>query len=61
MQIIEMLRKRVFLPTAGVRTPRKDFDFEGYNIKLQMEAEPFPDDVSVVVGVNSFGIGECWI
>ena len=53
-----MLRKRVFLPTAGVQTPRKDFDFAGHGIQLQTKAEPFPDDESVVMGVNSFGIGE---
>lgn len=28
-----------------------------YNMVVQQEEEPFPDDEAVVVGVNSFGIG----
>ena len=53
-----MLRRRVFLPTPGVTVPRKDFDWNKHSMRLQMEPEPFPDDQLVVVGVNSFGIGE---
>lgn len=51
------MRRRVFLPTAGVTTPRKDFDWVRSNLALQMEPEPFPDDKRVIMGVNSFGIG----
>jgi len=57
-QIVEMLRRRVFLPTAGVTTPRRDFNWEGHNLRVQLEPEPFPQSSEpVVVGVNSFGIG----
>ncbi len=32
-QAIEMLRHRTFLPTGGLTKPRKDFDWDGSNIK----------------------------
>ena len=53
-----MLRHRVFLPTAGVTEPRHAFDWANHSLRVQMEAEPFPDgQPPVVVGVSSFGIG----
>jgi len=56
--MVEMLRRRVFLPTAGVTVPRKDVDWAGLNMIIQMEAEPFPKSCDpVIVGVNAFGIG----
>lgn len=59
IKCIEMLRRRVFLPTAGVATPRKDFDWEKNNIHIMQEEEAFPpiSEGPVVIGVNSFGIG----
>lgn len=57
IKIVQMLKYRFFLPTAGVTTPRLDFNWEKHNMKVQQELEPFPDDELVVVGVNSFGIG----
>ena len=52
-----MLRRRVFLPTAGVTKPRTDFDWAGHNMHVQQTMEPFPEDKKVVVAVSSFGIG----
>jgi acyl transferase domain-containing protein len=56
-QVIEMLRRRVFLPTAGVIKPRTDFDWTGHNMRVQQTVEPFPAGKKVVVAINSFGIG----
>jgi len=59
LQVIEMLRRRVFLPTAGVTEPRKAFDWDGHNARIQMEAEPFSEGhPPVIVGVNSFGVSQ---
>jgi acyl transferase domain-containing protein len=56
---VEMLRRRAFLPSAGVTRPRLDFNWRGNNIVLQREEEPFPeDDAPLYIGVNSMGIGE---
>jgi acyl transferase domain-containing protein len=54
-----MMKRRVFLPTAGVTTPLKAFDWEGHNMRVQQELEPFPpeSEPGVVIGINSFGIG----
>jgi acyl transferase domain-containing protein len=52
-----MMNQRMFLPTAGVTTPRRDFDWEGRHMRLQMEPEPFPTNKRVVIATNSFGIG----
>lgn len=54
---VEMLRKRVFLPTAGVTKPRSDFDWAGHNMRVQQTVEPFPNDKKVIIAVSSFGIG----
>lgn len=56
-QVAESLRRRVFLPTAGVKTPRKAFDWAGQHLALQLEAEPFPSGRRVTMAVNSFGVG----
>jgi len=59
-KVIEMLRRRVYLPTAGVTTPRTDFDWQGHNMRVIQETEPFGPVEStppVLMGVNSFGIG----
>jgi acyl transferase domain-containing protein len=56
-QVIEMMNQRMFLPTAGVTTPRRDFDWEGRHMTLQMEPEPFPTNKRVVIATKSFGIG----
>jgi acyl transferase domain-containing protein len=53
-----MLQHKLFLPTAGVNTPLKAYDWDGHNLRVQQDVEPFPADAEpVVVGVNSFGIG----
>lgn len=53
-----MLRRRVYLPTAGVTTPRQDFDWAGHNVQCQLSPEPFPENQPpVIAGVSSFGIG----
>lgn len=53
-----MMKHRVFLPTAGVTTPRTDYDWDGHNMRVQQELEPFPENGEpVVVGLSSFGIG----
>ena len=52
-----MLRRRTFLPTAGVTTPLTSFDWWRHNVRCQMEPEAFPTDRLVTVGINSFGIG----
>ena len=57
IKIVQMMKHRTFLPSAGVTCPRKDFEWEKHNMIIQQEAEPFPDDEPVTVGVNSFGIG----
>lgn len=58
IKVIEMFRKRRFFPTGGYNiSPRKDFDWDGSNIKLCLDDEPFPSDQPVYVGVNSFGVG----
>jgi acyl transferase domain-containing protein len=56
-QAVEMLRRRVFLPTAGVNKPRSDFDWAGHNMAVQQSVEPFPTHKKVIVAVSSFGIG----
>lgn len=59
-KVIEMLRRRVYLPTAGVTTPRTDFDWQGHNMRVIQETEPFgpvESTLPVLMGVNSFGIG----
>ena len=59
-KVIEMLRRRVFLPTAGVTTPRTDFDWEGHRMRVIQEVEPFgpvESTAPMLMGVNSFGIG----
>lgn len=58
IKVIEMIRKRTFFPTGGNSiSPRKDFDWDGSNIKLCLDNEPFPSDQPVYIGVNSFGVG----
>jgi len=59
-KVIEMMRRRMYLPTAGVTTPRTDFDWEGHNMRVIQTTEPFGPLEStppVLMGVNSFGIG----
>ena len=57
IKIVQMMKHRTFLPSAGVTCPRKDFEWVKHNMVIQQECEPFPDDEPVTVGVNSFGIG----
>jgi acyl transferase domain-containing protein len=57
IKIVQMMKMRTFLPSAGVTNPRKDFEWTRHNMIVQQDAEAFPDDQAVVVGVNSFGIG----
>ena len=53
-----MMKHRVFLPTAGVSKPRTDYDWDGHNMRVQQELEPFPENGEpVVIGLSSFGIG----
>ena len=53
-----MMKHRVFLPTAGVVKPRTDYDWDGNNMRVQQEVEPFPEGGEpVVIGLSSFGIG----
>lgn len=57
IKAIEMIRLRTFLPTGGVDIrPRSDFDWDGSNIRLCLESEPFPPERGVCIGVNSFGV-----
>jgi len=58
IKIVQMMKHRVFLPTAGVTTPRTDYDWAVNNVRVQQEIEPFPENGEpVVVGLSSFGIG----
>jgi acyl transferase domain-containing protein/NADPH:quinone reductase-like Zn-dependent oxidoreductase/thioester reductase-like protein/acyl carrier protein len=57
IKIVQMMKHRTFLPSAGVTCPRKDFEWVKHNMVIQQECEPFPDNEPVTVGVNSFGIG----
>jgi len=58
IKIVQMMKHRVFLPTAGVTTPRTDYDWAANNMRVQQEMEPFPENGEpVVVGLSSFGIG----
>ena len=57
IKIVQMMKHRTFLPSAGVTCPRKDFEWIKNNMVVQQELEPFPEDEPVTVGVNSFGIG----
>jgi acyl transferase domain-containing protein/NADPH:quinone reductase-like Zn-dependent oxidoreductase/thioester reductase-like protein/acyl carrier protein len=57
IKIVQMMKHRSFLPSAGVTCPRKDFEWVKHNMVIQQECEPFPDNEPVTVGVNSFGIG----
>lgn len=55
-----MLRRRTYLPTAGVRTPRSDFDWSGHRMRVIQAEESFGDEATtppVLMAVNSFGIG----
>lgn len=55
---VEMIKRKTFLPTGGKDIcPRLDFDWNGSNMKLCLENEPFPSDKRVCIGVNSFGVG----
>jgi acyl transferase domain-containing protein len=57
-QVVQMMKHRVFLPTAGVTKPRTDFDWDGNNMRVQQEVEPFPEGGEpVIIGTSSFGIG----
>ena len=58
IKIVQMMKHRVFLPTAGVTTPRTDYDWAGNNMRVQQEVEPFPEGGDpVIAGISSFGIG----
>jgi acyl transferase domain-containing protein len=57
IKVVQMMRHRLFLPSAGVTMPRKDFEWEAHNMVVQQHEEPFPANELVTVGVNSFGIG----
>lgn len=52
-----MFEKRSFLPTAGVTTPLKSFDWSGHHMAVQQEVERFPSNKRVTIAVSSFGIG----
>lgn len=57
IKAIEMIRRRTFLPTGGASIrPRSDFDWDGSNIRLCLESEPFPLERGVCISVNSFGV-----
>lgn len=58
IKIVQMMKHRVYLPTAGVTKPRTDFDWDANNMRVQQEIEPFPEGGEpVVAGISSFGIG----
>ena len=58
IKVIEMLRRRTFLPTGGSPiSPRQDFDWDESNIALCLESSPFPINKCIHMGVNSFGVG----
>lgn len=58
IKVIEMLKRRTFLPTGGhLISPRKDFAWDENNIRLCLDNEPFPANQKVFIGVNSFGVG----
>ena len=60
IKVTEMMRRRVFLPSAGCKHPRDDFDWKGNNMCVQQEPEPFPPkeySPPVIVGVDSAAIG----
>lgn len=59
IKVIEMLQRRVYLPTAGVTKPRSDFDWVANRMAIIQEEESFSETskVPVVMGVSSFGIG----
>ncbi|MFZ1009421.1 MAG: SDR family NAD(P)-dependent oxidoreductase [Candidatus Sulfotelmatobacter sp.] len=44
-------------PTTGTREPRSEVDGEDAMLRVLAEAEPWPADMPVRAGVNSFGFG----
>jgi acyl transferase domain-containing protein len=57
IKVIEMLRRRRFLPSGGCTVPRRDFDWTNANMEVCQTAEAFPVGSPVCVGVDSFGVG----
>ena len=58
IKAVEMIRSRKFFPTGGCDIiPRTDYDWDGNNIHLLRDVEPFPPNEQCYIGVNSFGIG----
>jgi enediyne polyketide synthase len=48
---------QVLPPTTGVRQPRSEVEGEGAVLRVLAQAEPWPTDMPVRAGVNSFGFG----
>jgi enediyne polyketide synthase len=48
---------KILPPTTGTREPRSEVDGEDAMLRVLAEAEPWPADVPVRAGVNSFGFG----
>lgn len=59
IKVLAMFEKRLFLPTAGVTQPRKDFDWSGNRMRLVQDLEPFPPLEThgpIIVGVSTSAI-----
>ena len=57
IKVIEMFRKRHFLPSGGCTVPRRDFDWTSANMEVCQTAKAFPVGSPVCVGIDSFGVG----
>jgi enediyne polyketide synthase len=51
------LHHRLLPPTTGVRQPHPEIERNGAILQVLAEAEPWPIDIPVRAGVNSFGFG----
>ena len=57
LKVVLMMQRRTFAPTSkNFVVPNPEIDFDSCPMRVQTEAEPFPDH-PVVVGINSFGFG----
>ena len=57
LKVVLMMQRRTFAPISrNFTAPNPEIDFEGQNLHVQTECEPFPER-PVLVGINSFGFG----
>lgn len=59
LKVLMMFKNRTFLPVSShFKSPNPKIPFEAKRMRVQTEAEPFPDrEHPVTVGINSFGFG----